>query len=60
MAEKQYRSSRARTGRILKDIKDRHEPLRTALMRPVALRAGDTGHSHEAARRRFPADYLHQ
>ena len=33
MAEKQYRNSRARTGRTLKDIKDRHEPLKTALMR---------------------------
>ena len=59
MAKKQYRNSRVRTGRTL-EIKDRHEPLKIALMCPVALRAGDTGHSHEAARKRFPADYLHQ
>ncbi|UZJ40461.1 hypothetical protein OO006_08815 [Prosthecochloris sp. SCSIO W1101] len=59
MAEKQFRNSRARTGRTL-EIKDRHEPLKTALMRQVALRTGDAEHGHEAARRRFPADYLHQ
>lgn len=64
MAEKQFRNSHERTGRTLKDIKDRHELLKTALMRPVALRAGETEHSlvcyaegREACQN---ADYLHQ
>ena len=37
MAEKQYRGSRVRS--YPEEIKDRCEPLKTALMRPVALRA---------------------